>query len=1236
LIGQGSEVPDVTITFGPASSSVLARFGEAFGKIPQVLLRDTDSVTDPSPVIRPSSPEIPGFHDRSARLQLFGEIARGGMGAVLKGRDSDLGRDLAVKVLLEAHRDNPDLIRRFVEEAQIAGQLQHPGIVPIYELGAFGDQRPYFAMKLVKGRTLADMLGSRKDPVDDLPRFLGIFEQIAQTVAYAHARGVIHRDLKPSNVMVGSFGEVQVMDWGLAKVLPRGGATDDASAGKVEVHETVIATARSGSDDTDLSRAGSVMGTPSYMAPEQARGEIDQIDERADVFALGSILAEILTGQPAFTGRNSGEIQRKAARGDLAEASTRLESSQADPVLIALTLKCLAAEADDRPRNAGEVAQRVEAYLAGVQERLRSSEIDRARAEAKAAEEHKRVRLVVALAAAIVGLVALGGGGAMWLEQIRIRRISNLQATLARVETLGEQAVSEGADSPRRREALTIADQAIAAIDDLADSEIHRRLKQVRARLSKDEEEAVLDQTFLKELTRKRTTLARKLDGSYDPSKIDENFAQTFQRYHLDIETTPIEQAVNRLKAHPTAFVQSVLSALDHWLIFRSELKSDPEAAGKAIGLRKLIDLANGLDSDPRRNTLRGLLEQGDLPKHRPELVALSEEKTIFEVGPATPLLLARSLVLAGDSPAAITVLKNSVVRFPGDLWTNHQLAELLDKSDPPQWDEAIRYYTAARTLQREAGWGLIPALINRDRSAEAEIILDELSRVEPGNLDILANLATDIVHDRADGGNVIGKRMIAHLRLGLAKNSDDPTIHWKIATIAICFCHSLDLAIAEYREAARLDPTNDICQWYLGCAHRAHRDYERAISAFKEAIRISPDDPSHHLSLANVLSKTGDLAGEIVELREVLRCEKIPIEQSKSSSQKGLDYGFRGSSYIDAYIAGYFSGFDEPLDEEQVGIFTRLAEALARSGDLKAALAVCEEGIRPGQAAPESKSFRLFTLLGNLQNLAGKWTEAIAAYRKAIDLAPDKAEEARYQLGLAQAEASDLPGALKSLQEAIRQDKHARSQPFRLLHAVSLTKEPASAIEVLRRVREQARDKQELGQSIERAIGQFEDFSRLGARLPRILAEAPPLSFSGLCYDRQFFTAAAILSQSVTAPAGDDRYNDACFAALAASGQGHDPLTEELALAKFRAQALELLKAELASRARLLETAKPDDRSLLLKTMQHWKKDTDLAGIRDPEPLAKLSEAERKEWQALWAEVDALIVKAGASKANP
>ena len=154
---------------GPATTSI-DELTASYGSGPRVLLRDTDPVDHGDPVVQPLSPEMPALADRPARLQLFGEIARGGMGAILRGRDVDLGRELAVKVLLESNQGHPEVVRRFIEEAQIGGQLQHPGIVPVYELGAFADRRPYFAMKLVKGQTLAELLAERTTTRSLLPR----------------------------------------------------------------------------------------------------------------------------------------------------------------------------------------------------------------------------------------------------------------------------------------------------------------------------------------------------------------------------------------------------------------------------------------------------------------------------------------------------------------------------------------------------------------------------------------------------------------------------------------------------------------------------------------------------------------------------------------------------------------------------------------------------------------------------------------------------------------------------------------------------------------------------------------------------------------------------------------------------------------------------------------------------------------------------------------------------------
>ena len=213
-------------------------------------------------------------------------LCAGGMGEIFEGRDLHLGRDLAVKVIREEHRHEPEIVRRFVEEAQIGGQLQHPGITPIHDVGRFPDGRLFIAMKLVRGRTLAALLDARERRDEDRMQFLSIFEQVCQAMAYAHSRGVIHRDLKPSNIMVGAFGEVQVMDWGLAKTLNQGALADVPAAIRSHDGAHSVRTLHRGGGGAE-SRVGSVLGTPSYMAPEQARGELDTLDKRADVFAPG-------------------------------------------------------------------------------------------------------------------------------------------------------------------------------------------------------------------------------------------------------------------------------------------------------------------------------------------------------------------------------------------------------------------------------------------------------------------------------------------------------------------------------------------------------------------------------------------------------------------------------------------------------------------------------------------------------------------------------------------------------------------------------------------------------------------------------------------------------------------------------------------------------------------------------------------------------------------------------------
>ena len=445
---------DSAVVIGNTNHSVLKSISASLNEVPRVSLREPKEAGD-EPIQRPSSPEVPN-QESDSRYQLHGEIARGGMGAVLRGRDTDLGRDLAVKVLLDAHKDKPEVVQRFIEEAQIGGQLQHPGIAPVYELGQFADQRPFFSMKLVKGDTLSKLLSDREDPTADRSKLIGIFEQVCQTMAYAHSRGVIHRDLKPANIMVGAFGEVQVMDWGLAKVLSAGGIADEKVARRKQSGETIIQTMRSvgsdapgsiGSAGTDT-QMGSVMGTPAYMPPEQALGEIDMLDQRADVFGLGAILAEILTGKPPYVADDGTQIYRMASRGKLGDCFTRLDDCGADAELITLAKQCLEVEPTDRPKDATALAEQVTGYLESVETKLRTAEVQRA-----------RFRVTLGLGAATLAILIAGIAATAW------------QAREANKQTLVAQAASEKANEERDK-ARNAELEAVKARDKARDAEL--------------------------------------------------------------------------------------------------------------------------------------------------------------------------------------------------------------------------------------------------------------------------------------------------------------------------------------------------------------------------------------------------------------------------------------------------------------------------------------------------------------------------------------------------------------------------------------------------------------------------------------------------------------------------------------------------------------------------------------------------------------------------------------------
>jgi serine/threonine protein kinase/tetratricopeptide (TPR) repeat protein len=284
--------------------------------------------------------------------------AKGGIGQVWLARDQDFGREVALKELRTEQASNPAVWARFLEEAKITGQLEHPGIVPVYEMARRPEgQTPFYTMRFVRGRTLTEAvrdyhrrLGEGKDTPLDLADLLNAFVGVCNAVAYAHSRGVIHRDLKGQNVVLGDFGEVIVLDWGLAKLVDRPEGTLTPA---VSVEHT---------EDRSETLQGQVLGTPGYMAPEQAEGDLGRIDRRTDVYGLGAILYEILTGRPPFTGDTTVEVLRKVVADPIDRP--RSINPSASAALEAVCIKALEKKPELRYASARELADEVRHSLA--------------------------------------------------------------------------------------------------------------------------------------------------------------------------------------------------------------------------------------------------------------------------------------------------------------------------------------------------------------------------------------------------------------------------------------------------------------------------------------------------------------------------------------------------------------------------------------------------------------------------------------------------------------------------------------------------------------------------------------------------------------------------------------------------------------------------------------------------------------------------------------------------------
>ncbi len=944
-------------------------------------------------------PDVPGY-------EVTGEIARGGMGRVLAATDLAFDREVAVKVMLPGFASD-EAAGRFVRESQITGRLAHPGIPPAYQLGRLPDGSPFLAMKLIRGRTLADLLTDRPTPAHDLPRFVGVFEQIAQAVGYAHSEGVIHRDIKPANVMVGAFGEVQVMDWGLARVRDEGegmrdeGRTADASG----FPSSLIPSPSS------LTQAGAVMGTPAYMAPEQARGE--DVDARADVFALGGILCVVLTGAAPFRGSSGGEVVGKAAAGDVADALARLDGCGADPELIDVAKRCLAAAAAARPADGTAVAGLVAAYRAGVDERLRTAERERAAAEARAEEEantrreaeaktaEQRKRRKAQLVAAVVAvlLVAGAGGVAVW----RVDEEGKKRADAVRLE--GEERdrqAKAAADAERQARAerdrtAKAADGVAALLDQAAtalageDAALAGRFLDQAARRA--DEGGVADHAARLAAYRTDRTMVEKLQavdlfrfsstaGQLPPAAaVGDRWKAAFAGYGIVPGATPPAVAAARING--SAIRSTLLAVLDEW-----------SAVVAGVGVVAFLDAA---DPDDFRHRVRGLLAAAD----RPGLAAVADHPAWA----AQPGGLVRAYGASPEVPAGVgtALLERAARARPADFLVLATLSARPPVDSPDPIAVRLRWLQAALAARPASVFALVNmgvALDDAGDPAAAEVHLREAVRLDPknarahshlgvvrhaqGDLDgALAHHQHAVRLDPADASphNNLGKTLFAKgdVDAAVAEFREcirlDPQLAQPYVNLGAVYLSRKqpDLAIRQFRTAIRFNPREHTAHNNLGLALDEKGNYPDAEAAFRDALRLRPNDPEVHYNLGNTLYRRDDLDGAV-------RCYREAVRLRPAFGLAHYNLGLMLSERRD--LAGAEAAFREAVrwSPKHATAHNSLGLILEGRLDLPGAEAAYREAVRldPGLADAHAN-------LGDVFRKQGRHAEAVASYRAAL-----------------------------------------------------------------------------------------------------------------------------------------------------------------------------------------------------------------------------------------------------------
>jgi tetratricopeptide (TPR) repeat protein len=1189
--------------------------------------------------------------------KLLEQIGEGGFGTVfLAEQQQPVRRQVALKVL-KPGMDTRQVIARFEAERQALALMDHPHIARVLDAGATASGRPYFVMELVRGIAITEYCDQGQLSVQER---LQLFVPVCQAVQHAHQKGIIHRDLKPSNLLVTLHDDTPS-----PYPLPRRGG-EGRVRGMVKVIDFGIAkaTGQQLTDKTLVTGITQLLGTPLYMSPEQAAlGGLD-VDTRSDIYSLGVVLYELLTGTTPFARQRFQEVGYDEMRRIIREEepprpSMRLREEEFRPTrrvglsrflpfsslilhpssfpeLDWIVMKCLEKDRNRRYDSANGLARDIERYLHN--EPVQACPPSAWYRYRKFARRNKTGLTIAGLVVLFLGLLV---GAVGWLVRDQAAREQEVArdraAQQAATEREGNQALEEAATLQRQKkwpEALEVAKRAEGVTANGGSAALRQRAGELRRDL---------EMVLLLEDIRLRGSDVR--DGHFNTMRKVADYEDAFREYGIDVVRLDPQAGGEELRT--TSIPVELAAALDDWALERRLVRKNE------TGWKNLLALARRADPDEWRNQVRDALEREDSKR----LQQLGASERMVDLPPSTLVFLGMALEESGAVEQAAAVLRKAQQRHPGDFWVSHELASALMRLKSPPLEDVVRFQTAALALRpRSPGvyLNLGIALAKKGAAGEALAAYKQALHLKPDYAEVYSDLgvllrdqgqaleaeaacrkALDLRPDFAGAYANLGTALLdqgklleaeAACRKALALQSNFAEAYSDLGEVLQAQKKFPD-AEAAYRKAIDLRPDLAVAHANLGVLLRARGRLAEAEASHRKALELRPDDARIHCNLGNALLSQG----KVQEAEAAFR-KAVQLRPDDAVSFVNLGVALREQKRLPEAEAALRKATQ--LQPDLAEAHDNLGSILHDQRKLPEAEAAIRKAIelRPNLAAARHN-------LGVVLRDRGKLPEAEAAFRKAIELRPDYAL-AHHNLGNILQAQRKLPEAEAALRKALELQPDDAASHCNLGGVLQAQGKLTAALAELRRGDELGSRQRGWTYPSPQWVKNAERLVALDARLPSVLSgQAQPadaaeqLGLAQLCqkpYKRLHaasarFYVAAFAAQPRLAddvPAGH-RHDAACAAALAGCGQGDDrPSPDAKERGRWRQQALDWLRADLAWWRQRVETGQAQD----LSTLRRWLEDPDLAGVRGEPALAQLPEAEREPWRRLWADVaDAL-----------